>query len=108
MTSELTASGPSFVLLKMAALIDAKIVNGCFCRIAERTIPKMVAGSVTFVRDPAKHMTESRHLVTSPGGGFAEAIYQMEMGGLFTVYLRDVYAYNPRTQELARDKRIGG
>ena len=96
-TTEITGSGLSFVLLMMAALIDAKIVNGCFCRIAERTIPKMVAGSVTFVRDPAKHMTESRHLVTSPGGGFAEAINQMELGGFFTVYLRDVYAVYPRT-----------
>ena len=96
MTTEIPGSGLSFVLLKMAALIDAKIVNGCFCRLAERTIPKMVAGSVTFVRDPAKHMTESRHLVTSPGGGFAEAINQMELGGFFAVYLRDVYAVYPR------------
>ena len=39
-------------------------------------------------------------MVTSPGGTSAEAIYQMEKGGLRTVFSRAVYAAYQRTQSL--------
>jgi pyrroline-5-carboxylate reductase len=49
-------------------------------------------------------MAELRNMVTSPGGTSAEAIYQMEKGGLRTVLSRAVYAAYQRTQSLAAEE----
>jgi pyrroline-5-carboxylate reductase len=59
-----------------------------------------VSGSAEFARASKKHMAELRNMVTSPGGTSAEAIYQMEKGGLRTVYSRAVYAAYQRTRTL--------
>jgi len=50
-----------------------------------------------------------RNMVTSPGGTSAEAIYQMEKGGLRTVLSKSVYAAYQRTQALAaeQEQKIG-
>jgi pyrroline-5-carboxylate reductase len=64
-----------------------------------------VAGSVDFARSSGKHMAELRNMVTSPGGTSAEAIYQMEMGGLRTVFSRAVYAAYQRTQALGKEQK---
>jgi pyrroline-5-carboxylate reductase len=55
-------------------------------------------------------MAELRNMVTSPGGTSAEAIYQMEKGGLRTVLSRAVYAAYLRTQTLAAEQetRVAG
>jgi pyrroline-5-carboxylate reductase len=44
-------------------------------------------------------------MVTSPGGTSADAIYQMEKGGLRTVYSRAVYAAYQRTKALADEQK---
>ncbi len=44
-------------------------------------------------------------MVTSPGGTSAEAIYQMEKGGLRTVFSRAVYSAYLRTQTLAEEQK---
>jgi pyrroline-5-carboxylate reductase len=48
-------------------------------------------------------------MVTSPGGTSAEAIYQMEKGGLRTILSKSVYAAYRRTQTLAeeQEKKLG-
>ena len=74
-------------------------------RIAEQIVLQTVSGSVDFARDSGKHMAELRNMVTSPGGTSAEAIYQMEKGGLRTVFSRAVYAAYQRTQVLAGRER---
>jgi pyrroline-5-carboxylate reductase len=43
-------------------------------------------------------------MVTSPGGTSAEAIYQMEKGGLRTVFSKAVYAAYQRTESLASEQ----
>ena len=43
-------------------------------------------------------------MVTSPGGTSAEAIYQMEKGGLRTVLSKSVYAAYMRTQSIAAEQ----
>ncbi|CAA9555280.1 MAG: Pyrroline-5-carboxylate reductase, partial [uncultured Thermomicrobiales bacterium] len=50
------------------------------------------------------HMADLRNMVTSPGGTSAEAIYQMEKGGLRTVLSRAVYAAYRRTQTLGQEE----
>ena len=101
MATALSGTGPTYVFLMMEALIDAGVHMGFPRRIAEQIVLQTVAGSVAFARDSGKHMAELRNMVTSPGGTSAEAIYQMEKGGLRTVLSRAVYAAYQRTQVLA-------
>ncbi len=103
MATALSGTGPTYVFLMMEALIDAGVHLGFPRRIAEHIVLQTVAGSVAFARASGKHMAELRNMVTSPGGTSAEAIYQMEKGGLRTVYSRAVYAAYQRTQALARE-----
>ncbi len=102
MATALSGTGPTFVFLMMEALIDAGVHMGFPRRIAEQIVVQTVSGSVEFARDSGKHMAELRNMVTSPGGTSAEAIYQMEKGGLRTVFSRAVYAAYQRTQTLAK------
>lgn len=104
MATALSGTGPTYVFLMMEALIDAGVHMGFPRRIAEQIVLQTVGGSVDFARASGKHMAELRNMVTSPGGTSAEAIYQMEKGGLRTVYSRAVYAAFQRTQVLARDE----
>jgi pyrroline-5-carboxylate reductase len=105
MATALSGTGPTYVFLMMEALIDAGVHMGFSRRIAEQIVLQTVAGSVAFARDSGKHMAELRNMVTSPGGTSAEAIYQMEKGGLRTVLSRAVYAAFQRTQSLAERER---
>ncbi len=103
MATALSGTGPTYVFLMMEALIDAGVHMGFPRRIAEQIVLQTVSGSVAFARDSGKHMAELRNMVTSPGGTSAEAIYQMEKGGLRTVFSKAVHAAYQRTQTLARD-----
>jgi hypothetical protein len=96
--------------MMMEALIDAGVHMGFPRRIAEEIVLQTVSGSVAFARSSGKHMAELRNMVTSPGGTSAEAIYQMEKGGLRTVLSKSVYAAFQRTQSLAAEqtKKSGG
>ena len=105
MATALSGTGPTYVFLMMEALIDAGVHMGFPRRIAEQIVLQTVSGSVDFARDSGKHMAELRNMVTSPGGTSAEAIYQMEKGGLRTVLSRAVYAAYQRTQVLAGRER---
>lgn len=105
MATALSGTGPTYVFLMMEALIDAGVHMGFPRRIAEQIVLQTVSGSVAFARDSGKHMAELRNMVTSPGGTSAEAIYQMEKGGLRTVLSRAVYAAYQRTQVLADRER---
>ena len=85
-----------------ASLARDKVVEGdAEARVAEEIVLQTVSGSVEFARQSGKHMAELRNMVTSPGGTSAEAIYQMEKGGLRTVFSKSVYAAFQRTQTLA-------
>lgn len=103
MATALSGTGPTYVFLMMEALIDAGVHMGFPRRIAEQMVLQTVAGSVAFARASGKHMAELRNMVTSPGGTSAEAIYQMEKGGLRTVFSRAVYAAYRRTLALGQE-----
>lgn len=104
MATALSGTGPTYVFLMMEALIDAGVHMGFPRRIAEEIVLQTVSGSVDFARSSKKHMAELRNMVTSPGGTSAEAIYQMEKGGLRTVFSKAVYAAYQRTETLAKDQ----
>lgn len=109
MATALSGTGPTYILLVMEALVDAGVHLGFSRRVAEELVQQTILGSVLFARETRKHPAELRNLVTSPGGTSAEAIYQMEKGGLRTVLSRAVYAAYQRTTALseATSKSLG-
>lgn len=108
MATALSGTGPTYVFLMMEALIDAGVHMGFPRRIAEQIVMQTVGGSVSYARDSGKHLAELRNMVTSPGGTSAEAIYQMEKGGLRTILSKSVYAAYKRTQTLAAEQEDQG
>jgi len=70
--------------------------------VAQELVMQTMLGSVQFARESHKHPAELRNMVTSPGGTSAEAIYQMEKGGLRTVLSKAVYAAYKRAVALGK------
>jgi pyrroline-5-carboxylate reductase len=92
MATALSGSGPSYVFLVMEALIDAGVHMGFSRRDSERLVLQTMAGSVEYAKQSGLHPAQLRNQVTSPGGTSAEALYQLEKGGIRTVLSKAIYA----------------
>ncbi|HEY4003020.1 MAG TPA: pyrroline-5-carboxylate reductase [Candidatus Xenobia bacterium] len=101
MATALSGTGPAYVFLFMEALIDAGVHMGFSRRVAQKLVLQTMQGSVEFARQSTQHPAELRNMVTSPGGTSAEAIYQLEKGGLRTVVSRAVYAAWQKSRRLS-------
>ncbi|HEY0459383.1 MAG TPA: pyrroline-5-carboxylate reductase [Pyrinomonadaceae bacterium] len=104
MATSLSATGPTYVFLVMEALTDAGVHLGFSREMAKELVQETMLGSVLFAMESNKHPAELRNMVTSPGGTSADAIYQMEKGGLRTVLSKAVYAAYSRTVALGQKK----
>jgi len=102
MATALSATGPTYIFMMMEALVDAGVHMGFSRHVAQELVTQTMLGSVLFARESQKHPAELRNMVTSPGGTSAEAIYQMEKGGLRTVLSKAVYAAYQRAVALGR------
>jgi pyrroline-5-carboxylate reductase len=92
MATALSGSGPAYVFMVMEAMIDAGVHMGFSRRDAERLVLQTMSGSVEYARQSGLHPAQLRNQVTSPGGTSAEALYQLEKGGLRTVLSKAIYA----------------
>lgn len=104
MGTALSGTGPAYVFMFMEALIDAGVHLGFSRRDAEHLVLQTVRGSVDFAMQSGMHQAVLRNQVTSPGGTSAEAIYQMEKGGLRTVISKAVYAAYQRSVTLGKEQ----
>jgi pyrroline-5-carboxylate reductase len=104
MATALSATGPTYIFLVMEALTDAGVHLGFSRHVAQELVLQTMLGSVLFAQESRKHPAELRNMVTSPGGTSAEAIYQMEKGGLRTVLSKAVYAAFQRAVALGQQK----
>jgi pyrroline-5-carboxylate reductase len=100
MATALSGTGPAYVFLFMEAMIDAGVHMGFSRRIAEKLVLQTIEGSVAIARDSKKHPAVLRNMVTSPGGTSAEALYQLEKGGLRTVISRAIWAAYQKSKYL--------
>lgn len=105
MATALSATGPTYIFLVMEALVDAGVHLGFSRHVAQDMVQQMMLGSVLFARESHKHPAELRNMVTSPGGTSAEAIYQMEKGGLRTVLSKAVWAAFQRAEALGKKEK---
>lgn len=100
MATALSGTGPAYVFLFMEALIDAGVHMGFSRRVAQELVYQTIEGSVAVARETGLHPTELRNRVTSPGGTSAEALYQLEKGGLRTVISKAVWGAYQRSKAL--------
>ncbi len=104
MATSLSATGPTYVFMVMEALTDAGVHLGFSREVSKELVHQTMLGSVRFAMESHKHPAELRNMVTSPGGTSAEAIYQMEKGGLRTVLSKAVFSAYRRAVELGKPK----
>ncbi len=104
MATSLSATGPTYIFMVMEALTDAGVHLGFSREMAKELVQETMLGSVLFAMESHKHPAELRNMVTSPGGTSADAIYQMEKGGLRTVLSKAVYAAYSRAVALGEKK----
>jgi len=102
MATSLSATGPTYVFMVMEALTDAGVHLGFSREMSKELVQETMLGSVLFAMESHKHPAELRNMVTSPGGTSADAIYQMEKGGLRTVLSKAVYAAYQRAVALGK------
>ena len=100
MATALSGTGPAYVFLFMEALIDAGVHPGFSRRISQKLVAQTLLGSALFAKESQIHPAELKNMVTSPGGTSAEALYQLEKGGLRTVLSRGVWAAYQRSRTL--------
>ncbi len=105
MATSLSATGPTYIFLVMEALTDAGVHLGFSREMAKELVQETMLGSVKFAIESHKHPAELRNMVTSPGGTSADAIYQMEKGGLRTVLSKAVYAAYQRAVALGQKNK---
>lgn len=105
MATALSATGPTYAFLVMEALTDAGVHLGFSRHVSQTLVQQTILGSVLFAMESGKHPAELRNMVTSPGGTSAEAIYQMEKGGLRTVLSKAVYAAFKKAELLGAKKK---
>lgn len=111
MATALSGTGPAYILLFMEAMIDAGVHLGFSRRVAQELVLQTMQGTVEYARQSPRHPATLRNEVTSPGGTTAEALYQLEKGGLRTVVSRAIWAAYQRSLALgegntARLKRL--
>ena len=104
MATALSGTGPAYVFLFMEALVDAGVHLGFSRRVAQRLVKQSILGSALFAQQSQLHPAELRNMVTSPGGTTAEALYQLEKGGVRTVLSRAVWAAYQKTKILGGEE----
>jgi pyrroline-5-carboxylate reductase len=92
MATAVSGTGPTYVFLLMEAMVDAAVHLGFSRRQARLLVLQTVLGSVKFAQQSDLHLAQLRNMVTSPGGTSAEAIYQLEKGGLRTILSKAIWA----------------
>jgi len=92
MATAVSGTGPTYVFLLMEALVDAAVHLGFSRREAHLLVIQTVLGSARFAQQSDLHLAQLRNMVTSPGGTSAEAIYQLEKGGMRTVLSKAIWA----------------
>jgi len=102
MATALSGTGPAYVFIFMEAMVDAGVHMGFSRRVAEQLVYQTVRGSVEYARQAGRHLATLRNQVTSPGGTSAEALYQIEKGGLRTVLSRAIWAAYQKSRKLGK------
>ena len=100
MATAVSGTGPTYIFLFIEALVDAAVHLGFPRHVARELVLDTMQGSAAFALQSGRHVAELRDMVTSPGGTSAEALYQLEKGGLRTVVSDAVWAAFERVVQI--------
>lgn len=103
MATAVSGTGPTYIFLLIEALVDAAVHLGFSRRDAKKIVLQTVLGSVKFAQQSDLHLAQLRNMVTSPGGTSAEAIYQLEKGGMRTILSKAVWAAYQKSRLLGKE-----
>lgn len=103
MATAVSGTGPTYIFLLVEALVDAAVHLGFSRRDARKIVLQTVLGSVKFAQGSDLHLAQLRNMVTSPGGTSAEAIYQLEKGGMRTILSKAVWAAYQKSRLLGKE-----
>jgi pyrroline-5-carboxylate reductase len=104
MATAVNGSGPAYIFLILEAFIDAAVHLGFARPMARKLVMQTMLGSVRFAQAlPETHLAELRNSVTSPGGTTAEALYEMESGGLRAILDRAIMASYAKSVKLGEE-----
>lgn len=106
MATALSGTGPAYIFMFLEAMVDAGVHLGFSRHVAEKLVLQTMRGSVEYAAQSGDHLAMLRNQVTSPGGTSAEAIYQLEKGGLRTVVSRAVWAAYQRSVGLGGGRKV--
>jgi pyrroline-5-carboxylate reductase len=101
MATAISGSGPAYIFLIIEALTDAGVHIGMPRATAEKLAVETTIGSARTIKETGKHPAQLRNQVTSPGGTTAEALFQLESGGLRSVLLKAVIAAYEKSKKIA-------
>ncbi|MBC7235756.1 MAG: pyrroline-5-carboxylate reductase [Chloroflexi bacterium] len=104
MATALSGSGPAYVFLFIEALIDAGVRMGFARTVAEKLALQTVRGAAIYAQQTGLHPAELRNRVTSPGGTTAEALHELEKGGLRATVANAVWAAYAKARSLGEKK----
>lgn len=102
MATAVSGTGPTYAFLLAEALVDAAVHLGFSRREARMIVLETLKGSVDFALQSDLHLAQLRNMVTSPGGTSAEAIYQLDKGGIRTILSKAVWAAYQKSQLLGK------
>ncbi len=100
MATALSASGPAYAFLFIEALIDAGVYLGMPRDMARTLVLQTILGSTQLAKESGRHPAELRDMVTSPGGTTADALLELEEGGLRATLINAVLAAYEKSQLL--------
>ncbi|MCC6800726.1 MAG: hypothetical protein IT325_11450, partial [Anaerolineae bacterium] len=99
-------TGPAYIFLFMEAMVDAGVHMGFSRAVAQELVIQTMRGSVEYAAQSGEHPAVLRNQVTSPGGTSAEALYQLEKGGMRTVVSRAIWAAYQRSVSLGSGWKV--
>ncbi|MBI2853814.1 MAG: pyrroline-5-carboxylate reductase [Chloroflexi bacterium] len=100
MATAVSGSGPAYIFLIVEAFVDAAVHIGFPRDLAQQIVLETMSGSVQAIRATGKHPAELKAMVTSPGGTTAEALLELEAGGLRSTLVSAVVAAYEKTKRL--------
>lgn len=101
MATAISGSGPAYIYLIIEALTDAGVHIGLSRALAEKLAVDTMIGSARTIKVMRKHPAELRNMVTSPGGTTTEGLFQLESGGLRSLFLKAVIAAYEKARNLS-------
>jgi pyrroline-5-carboxylate reductase len=101
MATAISGSGPAYIFLIIESLTDAGVHIGMPRAMAEKLAVETMIGSARTIKETGKHPAQLKNQVTSPGGTTAEALFQLESGGLRAILLKAVVAAYEKSKKIA-------